>query len=89
LPQRPEKEIPMVMLALVGAAIHASLLDWKSGDFVGPSSFSADKYMDAYREHIVFLKGIRSNSATKYHTMMYKLYNAATYVLNFCAAHAC
>ncbi|KAJ3003309.1 hypothetical protein NUW54_g5369 [Trametes sanguinea] len=78
LPQRPEKEIPMVMLALVGAAIHASLLDWRSGDFTGASSFSADKYVDAYKEHLVLLEAIKSNSAVKYHTMMYKLYNTAS-----------
>ncbi|KAI0822392.1 hypothetical protein BC628DRAFT_1364537 [Trametes gibbosa] len=74
LPPRPEKEIPMVMLALVGAAIHASLMDWSSGHFVSASSFSADRYYDAYNEHLTFLKGIKHNSASKYHTMMYKLY---------------
>ncbi|KAI0824024.1 hypothetical protein BC628DRAFT_1420456 [Trametes gibbosa] len=75
LPERPEKEIPMVMLALVGAAIHASLMDWASGHFVSVSSFSADRYYDAYNEHITFLTGIKKNSISKYHTMMYKLYN--------------
>ncbi|CDO69798.1 hypothetical protein BN946_scf184766.g43 [Trametes cinnabarina] len=78
LPQRPEKEIPMVMLALVGTAIHASLLDWSSGDSAGVSSFSADRYVDAYKEHIIFMKGIKSSSAIKYHVMMYKLYNTVS-----------
>ncbi|PIL22434.1 hypothetical protein GSI_15122 [Ganoderma sinense ZZ0214-1] len=77
LPGREEREIPMVMLALVGAAIHASLVDWKSGECI-ETNFSAEKYMDAYSEHMTFLEAIKSSGPVKYHTMMYKLFDEAS-----------
>ncbi|KAH9857830.1 hypothetical protein C2E23DRAFT_881394 [Lenzites betulinus] len=78
LPNRDEKEIPAAMLALVGTAIHASLVDWKSGEFINASSFSADRYLDAYNEHVTLLKAIRTASLQKYHTMTHKLYDVVS-----------
>ncbi|KAI1783919.1 hypothetical protein LXA43DRAFT_873605, partial [Ganoderma leucocontextum] len=77
LPGRDEREIPLIMLALVGAAIHASLVDWRSGDCVEPSHFSADRYMDAYAEYKILLEQIKKSAPVKYHTMMYKLFDEA------------
>ncbi|KAI0706333.1 hypothetical protein C8Q76DRAFT_696627 [Earliella scabrosa] len=78
MPDRPnEKEIPMAMLALVGAAIHASLTEWQHGVYK-PTSFSADSYLDAYNEHIVLLQGIKDTNVRAYHTIMHRLYTAAS-----------
>ncbi|KAI0717684.1 hypothetical protein C8T65DRAFT_571521 [Cerioporus squamosus] len=72
-----EKEIPMPMLALVGAALHASLTEWSTGVHK-PASFSADSYLDAYNEHIILLEGIKNASAGGYHKMMHRLYKLAS-----------
>ncbi|TBU36602.1 hypothetical protein BD309DRAFT_878102 [Dichomitus squalens] len=78
LPQRPdEREVPMVMLALVGTAIHAALSGWRLG-FLDPQAFSADAYVDAYNEHITLLTGIKSQNARGYHTMMHRLFTRAS-----------
>ncbi|KAI0738178.1 hypothetical protein C8Q80DRAFT_1114055, partial [Daedaleopsis nitida] len=82
LPQRPEeKEVPMAMLALVGAAVHASLSEWKTGTFKA-ISFSADSYLDVYYEHITLLQVIKDKNVRGYHKMMHRLYNLARRVLH-------
>ncbi|PIL37658.1 hypothetical protein GSI_01352 [Ganoderma sinense ZZ0214-1] len=78
LPGRDEREIPLIMLALVGTTIHGSLMDWRSGDCVETSPFSADRYLDAYTEHKVLLNAIKKSAPVKYHTMMYKLFDEAS-----------
>ncbi|KAI0762222.1 hypothetical protein C8Q74DRAFT_1450516 [Fomes fomentarius] len=76
--QHPEaKEVPMAMLALVGAALHASLSEWKTGAFK-PTSFSADAYLDVYQEHITLLQIIKDKNARAYHRLMHDLYNLAS-----------
>ncbi|TBU37677.1 hypothetical protein BD309DRAFT_1061881 [Dichomitus squalens] len=78
LPQRAdEREVPMVMLALVGTAIHAALCAWRAG-FFDPQSFSADAVVDAYNEHITLLTEIKSQNARGYHTMMHCLFSRAS-----------
>ncbi|TBU26654.1 hypothetical protein BD311DRAFT_666987 [Dichomitus squalens] len=77
LPQRQDEcEVPMVMVALVGTAIHAALSDWKSG-LNKSQRFSTDAYLDVYNEHIVLLKGIKSENARGYHIMMHRLFTRA------------
>ncbi|EJF60826.1 hypothetical protein DICSQDRAFT_170686 [Dichomitus squalens LYAD-421 SS1] len=76
-PQVNEKEIPMPMLALIGAAIHAALTEWKSGTHK-PSSFSADAYADAYNEHLTLLRGIKDKNLRGYHKMTHRIFLAAS-----------
>ncbi|KAI1781974.1 hypothetical protein LXA43DRAFT_907163, partial [Ganoderma leucocontextum] len=72
-----EREIPMVMLALVGTAIHAALSDWKLGTHK-PASFTADAYVDVYKEHMTLLQAIKNGSLNSYHKLMHMLYCRAT-----------
>ncbi|KAI8971259.1 hypothetical protein BD414DRAFT_426509, partial [Trametes punicea] len=72
-----EKEVPMAMLALVGAALHASLSEWSTGTHK-KNTFSADAFLDAYSKHITLLTGIKQKNVNGYHTMMHRLYNAAS-----------
>ncbi|KAI0763272.1 hypothetical protein BD413DRAFT_699404 [Trametes elegans] len=75
---RPEElEIPAPMLALVGAALHASLLEWKSG-MHWASAFSGDAYADVYNEHVLLLSGIHKQNPHAYHTMMHCFYNTVS-----------
>ncbi|KAI0373818.1 hypothetical protein BV20DRAFT_677628 [Pilatotrama ljubarskyi] len=76
-----EKEVPLVMLALVGTAIHASLSEWKSG-IQKPAAFSGDAFLDAYNEHILLLRGIKEKNPRAYHVMMHKLYQRASGVVS-------
>ncbi|TBU41222.1 hypothetical protein BD309DRAFT_868740 [Dichomitus squalens] len=76
-PQVNEKEIPMPMLALIGAAIHAALTEWKTG-IHKPSSFSADAYADAYNEHLTLLRGIKEKNLHGYHRMTHRIFLAAS-----------
>ncbi|TBU52392.1 hypothetical protein BD310DRAFT_952753 [Dichomitus squalens] len=77
LPQRQDEcEVPMVMVALVGTTIHAVLSDWNSG-LNKSQRFSTDAYLDVYNEHIVLLKGIKSENARGYHIMMHRLFTCA------------
>ncbi|KAI0749089.1 hypothetical protein C8Q74DRAFT_1212228, partial [Fomes fomentarius] len=80
-----EKEIPVPMLALVGAAVHASLTEWKSGTHK-PSPFSADSYLDAYNEHILLLNGIKQANLRAFHKMMHRLYVSARFMTLHTAA---
>ncbi|KAI8994098.1 hypothetical protein BD414DRAFT_411913 [Trametes punicea] len=77
-----EKEIPMAMLALVGAVLHASLSEWSTG-IHKKNTFSADAFLDAYNEHVTLLTGIKQKNVNGYHTMMHRLYIAARYVYSF------
>ncbi|PIL28579.1 hypothetical protein GSI_08620 [Ganoderma sinense ZZ0214-1] len=77
MPQADEKEMPMPMVALVGAAIHASLSEWRTGVHK-PMAFSADAFADAYNEHITLLTGIKNKNIRGYHAMMHRLYREAT-----------
>ncbi|KAI0649797.1 hypothetical protein C8Q79DRAFT_940804 [Trametes meyenii] len=72
-----EKEILMPMLALIGASIHASLSEWRSG-IHKPTPFSSDSYADAYNEHVLLLKGILAKNGKAYHVMMHRLYQQST-----------
>ncbi|TBU36477.1 hypothetical protein BD309DRAFT_984915 [Dichomitus squalens] len=64
--QRPaEHEVPMVMLALVGTAIHSSLSDWKLG-------------VHKPTEHLILLNGIKTQNPRAYHTMMHRIYKLAS-----------
>ncbi|KAI0702729.1 hypothetical protein C8Q76DRAFT_632476, partial [Earliella scabrosa] len=76
-----QKEIPIPMLALIGAAVHASLTEWKAG--VHKSiPFSADSYLDAYNEHTLLLDGIKANKLHAFHKLMHQLYLSARCVLD-------
>ncbi|KAH9911469.1 uncharacterized protein BXZ73DRAFT_107976 [Epithele typhae] len=76
-PDRPEeKEIPMTMVALVSTAIHSSLMDWSQGTHQ-PTYFTADKYLDAYNEHVFNLEQIKARNPRGYHKTMHGLYVAA------------
>ncbi|KAI1782634.1 hypothetical protein LXA43DRAFT_1103652 [Ganoderma leucocontextum] len=77
MPQANEKEMPMPMVALVGAAIHAALSEWKTG-IHKPAAFSADVFADAYHEHTILLSGIKNKNVRAYHIMMHRLYREAT-----------
>ncbi|EJF55361.1 hypothetical protein DICSQDRAFT_176032 [Dichomitus squalens LYAD-421 SS1] len=77
MPQAKEKEMPMAMVALVGAAIHAALSEWKTGVHK-PKPFSADAVADAYNEHIILLTGIKNKNLRAYHAMMHRLYREAS-----------
>ncbi|KAH9846213.1 hypothetical protein C2E23DRAFT_696953, partial [Lenzites betulinus] len=72
-----EKEIPIPMLALVGAALHASVTEWRSGAHK-PAAFSGDSYVDAYNEHVILLQGIQLKNLRAFHVMMHRLYRQAT-----------
>ncbi|KAI0833358.1 hypothetical protein BC628DRAFT_1498791 [Trametes gibbosa] len=72
-----EIEIPAPMLALVGAALHASLMEWQTGVHRS-AAFSGDMYVDVYNEHCILLAGIRNQNPRAYHTMMHRLFNVAT-----------
>ncbi|TBU38582.1 hypothetical protein BD309DRAFT_983577 [Dichomitus squalens] len=77
LPQcADERKVPMVILALVGTAIHAALCARRAG-FFDPQSFSADAFVDAYNKHITLLTEIKSQNARGYHTMMHRLFTRA------------
>ncbi|PIL31106.1 hypothetical protein GSI_05802 [Ganoderma sinense ZZ0214-1] len=80
LDREDELEIPMPMLALVGAAIHASLSEWRTG-IHKKGTFSADSFLDAYTEHVTLLTGIKAQNPRAYHTMMHRLYCEASGVL--------
>ncbi|RPD60884.1 hypothetical protein L227DRAFT_563327 [Lentinus tigrinus ALCF2SS1-6] len=74
LDARPqEKEIPIPMLAFVGAAIHAALSEWRSGN-QAHVSFSADGFLDVYNEHKLLLVGIKNKNLRAFHKMMHRLY---------------
>ncbi|KAI0772148.1 hypothetical protein BD413DRAFT_612966 [Trametes elegans] len=72
-----EREVPAPMLALIGAALHASLLEWKSG-MHRAAAFSGDAFVDVYNEHCLLLAGIRKQNPHAYHTMMHRMYNHAS-----------
>ncbi|KAI1784148.1 hypothetical protein LXA43DRAFT_850149, partial [Ganoderma leucocontextum] len=72
-----EREIPMPMLALVGAALHASLSEWRTGVHKR-GTFSADAFLDAYTEHITLLTGIKTQNPRAYHVTMHRLYMEAS-----------
>ncbi|KAH9912534.1 uncharacterized protein BXZ73DRAFT_107377 [Epithele typhae] len=76
-PDRPEeKEIPLTMVALVSTAIHSSLMDWSQGTH-HPTNFTADKYLDAYTEHVLNLEQIKARNPRGYHKTMHGLYTMA------------
>ncbi|KAI0765858.1 hypothetical protein BD413DRAFT_718059 [Trametes elegans] len=78
LPARADqKELPIAMLALVGAAMHASLTEWRTGVHK-PAAFTGDTYVDAYNEHVLLLEGIKQKSPRAFHTMMHRLYQQAS-----------
>ncbi|KAI0323497.1 hypothetical protein GY45DRAFT_1376283 [Cubamyces sp. BRFM 1775] len=73
-PQRPdEKELPAPMIALVSAAIYASISDYEF-DVYEAGEFSADAYADVYAENMRILDHIKKNGPRKYHTLMHRLY---------------
>ncbi|CDO74226.1 hypothetical protein BN946_scf184721.g5 [Trametes cinnabarina] len=72
-----EHELPMAMVALVGTAIHAGLLQWQTGQFM-KIEFSGNTFIDKYREHITFMMHTQTENARGYHTAMHNLYKAAS-----------
>ncbi|KAI0759462.1 hypothetical protein BD413DRAFT_617756 [Trametes elegans] len=82
-----EREVPAPMLALIGAALHASLLEWKSGTHRA-AAFSGDAFVDVYNEHCLLLAGIRNQNPHAYHTMMHWMYNHASGIWTPTASNA-
>ncbi|KAI0349242.1 hypothetical protein OH77DRAFT_1415399 [Trametes cingulata] len=77
LANRPdEREVPLVMLALVGTALHAALTEWRLG-FQKALAFSGDSFLDAYNEHVLLLQDIKAKNPRAYHVMMHRLYQRA------------
>ncbi|KAI1793585.1 hypothetical protein LXA43DRAFT_1092748 [Ganoderma leucocontextum] len=69
-PKHPnECEILIVMLALVGTV---KLRTHK------PASFTADTYVNVYKEHMTLLQAIKKGSLNSYHKLMHMLYGRAT-----------
>ena len=52
-------------------------MEWKTGTH-RPAAFSGDAYVDVYNEHCILLAGIRKQNPRAYHTMMHRLFNAAS-----------
>ncbi|TEB31127.1 hypothetical protein FA13DRAFT_1774501 [Coprinellus micaceus] len=71
-----EPEIPIPMLALSVAMLHAEISLWKYGrrEMV---KFDADSHFTAYDHHVKFLENLRNKYLPKYHRLMAYLYTQA------------
>lgn len=56
--------------------IHASLAEWQRGVHYD-IAFSADTFVDVYKEHMFLLLGIKDKRPDLYHVLMHCLYNQA------------
>ncbi|KAI0821717.1 hypothetical protein BC628DRAFT_1393213 [Trametes gibbosa] len=83
---RPDElELPMAMVALVCTAIHAGLLQWRTGKHT-KIEFTGNAFIDKYREHITFMHHTQDKNPRGYHATMHKLYKGAIGSINASSA---
>ncbi|KAF8157529.1 hypothetical protein K438DRAFT_1777174 [Mycena galopus ATCC 62051] len=72
-----EREVPDPMLALVGTAVYAALVEYRATGTRQNIPFSEDAYETTYRNHMSTLDTTRTSSAKALHNLLHALFTEA------------